>query len=495
MSLEPGVLVGNKYRVERLLGEGGMGAVYVTTNVMTQAQVALKVMHEQLRDRGELARRFLQEAPTASKIRHPGVVRVFDAGQDGDLLWMAMELLEGESLAQRLERGPISRAELEDVFAQLLDILAEVHREGIVHRDLKPANVFLERDYKGQLRVRLLDFGIAKLSGNQLGTYATQLGVFMGSLGYMAPEQMMEAKDVDARADIYALGVMLYQCLTNALPYDAETFGELIAKQHKEPIKPLQPSADVHLQQYGRIALACLAVPRDQRPANVAELQRMFAEAAAEGQTSASHAPSLPAEPATKRSWIKWSILGALLALGALATAVALLGRDVLTRELQVESYSAPAPLPSTPSKPPVKKAPAPPPLTLAEQRERSCQQGTMKDCLALAFTLETGTGVAKDRARAITLFRRACDGGDLAACRTLGNRYQDGNGVRADATQGLALLIRACDGSEPLACFQIGLMYEFGNGVRKDRAQAASMYKRACSVGWKAACERATKL
>jgi serine/threonine protein kinase len=271
MALAPGSTIG-KYRIKRLLGSGGMASVYVATHQTTEMDVALKVMSDELRADEHASRRFLEEARAVSRVRHPGIVRVFDADRDATGLWMAMELLEGESLGARLRSTQPSVEELTEWFRQLLDVLAHVHDAGIVHRDLKPDNVFLERLPSGDTQLRLLDFGIAKLGDSRLGTHATRTGYPLGTLHYLSPEQAMESKNVDARSDIYSAGVILYECLSGRVPYPADTLGELAVKMHSQPPVPLPPATHPLARRMSEIAMKCIAKEPASRPASCAQV-------------------------------------------------------------------------------------------------------------------------------------------------------------------------------------------------------------------------------
>jgi serine/threonine protein kinase len=269
VSYEAGLVVAGKYKLGHQLGTGGMADVYLAVNLNTERSVALKVIPAGSARAEDRLHRFQQEARATPRVRHAGIVPVIDAGRDGELFWLAMEALEGESLAQRIERGPLPVALVVSIFEQLLDVLDHVHRAEIVHRDLKPENIFLQGD-QAEPRVRLLDFGIAKLRDESMGAGRTRSGVYMGTLGHVAPEQMRDARDVDARTDLYAVGVLLYQCLTGGLPYVAQSFAELAAKQHVEPPEPLPPLTDPCAQALGELALRCLAIEPEQRPESAA---------------------------------------------------------------------------------------------------------------------------------------------------------------------------------------------------------------------------------
>ncbi|MCA9609551.1 MAG: serine/threonine protein kinase, partial [Myxococcales bacterium] len=180
MGLGIGTRVAGKYRIERLLGEGGMGTVYVAVNERLHKEVALKVLAEAVAGSPEATERFMREAIAASRVKHPGIVEVFDADVHEGQPWIAMELLSGESLGERLERGPLPLAEALDVVIEALGVLDLVHQAGIVHRDLKPDNLFLDHQGDGRRRVKVLDFGIAKIHGGELGQ-KTKTGMAMGT--------------------------------------------------------------------------------------------------------------------------------------------------------------------------------------------------------------------------------------------------------------------------------------------------------------------------
>lgn len=254
-----------------------MGTVFEAVHRTTHRRVALKVMNDAFRWDPEATVRFRQEAMAVARIDHPGVVQVFDAAdEDDDLLWIAMELCEGENLRDRLKRGPLGADEVADVFGQLLGALSEVHRKGIVHRDLKPENVFLVRatDPQGgpQTRVKVLDFGIAKIAE---GIARTKTRGGMGTPEYMAPEQFSSAKSVDARADLYSIGVILYEALSGQLPYEADSLVELAHKIALEPPRALVCAQSV--RGYEPLVMACLEKEIARRPDSADALRQRLA--------------------------------------------------------------------------------------------------------------------------------------------------------------------------------------------------------------------------
>ncbi len=242
-------VIDGKYRIVRLIGEGGMGAVYEGLHTLIHRRVAIKVLHAGVVERAEAAMRFEREAQAAGRIGSPHIVEVLDLGSlPSGARYMVMEFLEGESLGSRIERGVLSPIDLYPIAAQLLDGLIAAHGTGIVHRDLKPDNVYLQQRPGGDF-VKLLDFGISKFGvlNDDSGLSMTRTGAVMGTPFYMAPEQARGSKQVDHRADLYAVGVILYECLTGQVPFRASSFNELmfkIALEDPRPLRSLAPHVD-----------------------------------------------------------------------------------------------------------------------------------------------------------------------------------------------------------------------------------------------------------
>lgn len=265
MALNEGDILAGKYHIERLLGEGGMGAVYVATNQVLQKRIALKVMNERFAAMPAAVERFLREAVAASRVSHAGIVQVFDAGEHEGKPWIAMELLEGESLGERLERGPMSLEEVLAMADGALSALAEVHEEGIIHRDLKPDNIFLARVRGGGWVPKVLDFGVAKdMSDGQLSKL-TATGAVVGTAHYLSPEQAKGVADIDARADVYAMGVVLFEALSGWMPYEADSITQLIAKMFTEPPRLLHRVAPHVPAAVADVVATCLEQDREKR--------------------------------------------------------------------------------------------------------------------------------------------------------------------------------------------------------------------------------------
>jgi eukaryotic-like serine/threonine-protein kinase len=265
------------YQVVRSLGVGGMGAVYLGEHPEIQSRVAIKVLLQRFVESPQITRRFLDEARAVNRIDHAGIVRIHDCGrQEGVGVYLVMELLEGKTLQEHLDdEGPFTEERTIRVLRQTASALAASHQAGIIHRDLKPSNVFLvpDSDLAGGERVKILDFGIAKLLEGRTPSDETQTGMLMGSPLFMSPEQCIDPKRVDARADIYSLGAIGYLLLTGRHPFEAETLGQLILKQQQgklDPLRGLRPEVSERLE---AILHRALAADPDQRFTSMTELR------------------------------------------------------------------------------------------------------------------------------------------------------------------------------------------------------------------------------
>ncbi len=271
-------MLAGKYRVEKVLGFGGMGVVVSAFRGDLEQRVAVKFLSQAAAERPDAAERFRREARAAAKIRSEHVARVLDVGTlDSGLPYMVMEFLEGNDIAEelrRLQRLPILDAV--EFILQATEALAEAHAAGVVHRDLKPGNLFLAQRADGTRRVKVLDFGISKaLTGSSVEELSlTKTAALIGSPLYMAPEQMRSAKDVDTRADIWSLGAMMYEMLTGEPPYTGESIPQLCAALlHDDPI-PLRQHRPEIPEGLEQAVLRCLMKDRNHRFPNVCELGR-----------------------------------------------------------------------------------------------------------------------------------------------------------------------------------------------------------------------------
>lgn len=243
-AIAAGTVLDDKFRILRLLGRGGMGEVYAVRHELTQHERALKLLHSEWREHDEVVRRFLREASAAGRIDHPHICETYDAGylSTGEP-YVLMELLEGRSLEDWLsEEHTLPVAVAADLVAQACRGIQAAHDAGIVHRDLKPENLLVV-EKNGEPFVKLLDFGISKFEDALNTSRATQAGALMGTPYYMSPEQFADGHDVDGRADVYSLGVILYECVTGRPPFVVDTLAQLAKKvmlDEPEPPSTLQ---------------------------------------------------------------------------------------------------------------------------------------------------------------------------------------------------------------------------------------------------------------
>ena len=391
---QPGEILAGRFRVERLLGAGGMGSVFAVQDLRSGHRVALKLMLPQFAASQEFAGRFVREARAAASLGSRHVARVHEVGQLGDgALYMLMELLEGQDLARLVSKGgPQPIADTVGFVIEACDAIAEAHARGFVHRDLKPSNLFLAMQPGGRPIVKVLDFGISKSTALDAEGGAEALTATDSSLGspqYMSPEQVRSAKKVDHRTDVWALGCILHKLLTGTLAFEADSVGAHLAMVVAEPPTPLRrrrPDAPAELehvvlrclqkdlglrfQNVGQLALALLPfAPPGMRPLVdriVATVGRDAAVAPLPAFKSAPEIPTVPGwgpahDPPTllyaprRRSGltIGLAVIGAVVALGA----AAVVGARLAAAPAGNAAESA-APVGSAPEAPPSAAAP-----------------------------------------------------------------------------------------------------------------------------------------
>jgi tRNA A-37 threonylcarbamoyl transferase component Bud32 len=268
-----GELVDDRYRLLRLMGEGGMGRVYEAEHVGIGKRVALKILHAMFSNIDEVVTRFRQEARIATKIGNPHIVDVTDSGKTEDgRFYFVMEYLDGIELHAAIRSGALEVVRALRIARQIADALAAAHDEGVIHRDLKPENILLvDRDGEPDF-VKVLDFGIARwVGGESSKRRLTQPGLAMGTPEYMAPEQAL-ALTTDARSDVYSLGAILYEMLTGSQPYRADTFTQvLVLKSSTEPAPPRQVREEIP-EEVEAIVLKAMSREPDARHQTMAEL-------------------------------------------------------------------------------------------------------------------------------------------------------------------------------------------------------------------------------
>ena len=292
MTISAGSMLG-PYEILSPLGAGGMGEVYRARDRKLDRDVAIKVLPESMAGDPETLGRFEREAKAVAALSHPNILSIFDFGAHDGRAYAVTELLEGETLRDKIEAGPISSKLAVDYALQIAEGLAAAHERGIVHRDLKPENVFVTRD--GHLKI--LDFGLAKRTESEPGDETssptasrhTEPGTVMGTVGYMSPEQV-RGLSVDHRSDIFSLGVLLYELLSGRKAFKRDTAGDTIAAILKEEPPELSESGRSIPASLDRIVRHCLEKPRERRFQSARDVS--FALAEASGPTAASHAPA-----------------------------------------------------------------------------------------------------------------------------------------------------------------------------------------------------------
>jgi serine/threonine-protein kinase len=292
--LEIGSMAG-EYQVEKKLGQGGMGAVYGARHPVIGKRAAIKVITREMSASPEAVDRFVREAQAVNQVGHPNIVDVFGFGRlpDGRSFFV-MEWLQGESLRERMVR-PLPLAEALDILAQVATALEAAHDAGVLHRDLKPDNVFLSVQRGGPAKVKLLDFGLAKLQGGSDGRMdRTRTGVVMGTPLYISPEQAKGAK-VDFAADIYSLGAIAYEMCSGQVPFVADSAVEIMAKHISAPVVPLVQIAPHTPTEVDALVVSMLDKEPSQRP-NIAQVRQQLAAIAAQvGSGSTTASPYAPA--------------------------------------------------------------------------------------------------------------------------------------------------------------------------------------------------------
>src|SRR6185295_16988011 len=313
-SVERDTLIDGRYRVIKRLGSGGMADVYLVEDQDLGRQVALKLLYRHLAEDVQFVERFRREASSAAGLQHPNIVSIFDRGEWNGTYYIAMEYVEGHTLKEVIrERGPAPPEAASDILLQILRAARFAHQRGVVHRDLKPQNVLID----GDGRVQVADFGIARAGASDM----TETGSIMGTAQYLSPEQA-QGRPVDARSDLYSIGIVLYEMLTGRVPFDAESPVTVALKQVSEsPIPPreIDPSIPPALE---GVVLRALEKDPAQRFADADEFIEALHRARVAPEEVLVTAPVpmeeiLEEEERSSRRWWLWLLI--LLALAAIA--------------------------------------------------------------------------------------------------------------------------------------------------------------------------------
>lgn len=379
-------MIAGRYRVECVLGSGGMGAVLAARHLQLDEAVALKFLHPHLAADAVSVERFFREARAASRIKSEHVVRVHDVGTtEAGLPYLAMELLEGTDLGDLVARGPLPVPLAVDCVLQAAEALVEAHAEGIVHRDIKPSNLWLTQRRDGAPLVKVLDFGISKLVSVDGDAKLTDTRAVFGSPAYMSPEQIRSAKRVDHGTDVWALGVVLFELLSGRVPFDADNVTGVLAAITADPPQPLRAHRAELSPELERVVLSAL----EKDPARRASLRELASGlrpfATAYGLVSADRieraampasilpprnpSPSVPSfavtdtalvDPGPSRRRLGWRIGSAVVGVTVLAASALLLrSRPSPVVPMPVTSATAPASPP-----PPSASSALPPPAS-----------------------------------------------------------------------------------------------------------------------------------
>src|ERR1700689_131841 len=249
---------GGKYAVLDVVGRGGMGVVYKATDPGIGRLVAIKMMTVGYADDSELLKPFYREGQAAGKLQHPNIVTIYDLGDEDGNPYMVMEFLEGESLDSMIaSRRVVSLEQKLHIAIQVCNALNYAHQHGVIHRDIKPANVMVIKDFT----IKIVDFGIARVGTENV----PRPGQLMGSIPYMSPEQIKDKSYVDSRTDIFSVGIVLYQLLTNALPFDGKDMGAILLKIVHDPPPPLQTYLSAYPEELDHIIAHALAKNSEER--------------------------------------------------------------------------------------------------------------------------------------------------------------------------------------------------------------------------------------
>jgi serine/threonine protein kinase len=502
LSRPAGVRRFGRYMVTREIGRGAMGIVYEATDPVIGRSVALKVLR--LESLGETSVQFLknrlfQEARSGGMLSHPGIVTIFDVGQEGGEAFIAMELVNGPSLQDFLETNrSVDRAKIIDILRQTAVALDYAHQHGIIHRDIKPANIMLDRS----VTVKIADFGIAKVSNVQ--TQAS-LGVTLGTPRYMSPEQIQMRK-LDGRSDQFSLAVVAFEMLTGTPPFRGESIATLAHQIVSEPC----PSAFALNPELGKnvdgVLRRGLAKEPAHRFAACSEMVQALDEAL-------SFNP--PKRGSRQGLYAGASVLGIFLVLSA-----GLLYRTVLpaTRPYPPAARTSPATVsvPAVEPKAPTNQtSPTPAPsdsidratqlyaeALAARRRKQFSESALLQQAAALGedhAMVDLGNrwteGISPDYATAKRWFERAAAKGNAEAMRNIAWMYHLGNGVPQDYAKAVFWYQKAADGGDAPAMKNLGYLYENGRGVPLDRQKAIEYYRRAAQLGYTDAQSRLYEL
>ncbi|MGO9318782.1 MAG: TonB family protein [Terracidiphilus sp.] len=491
--LEPGTVIRGKYRIVRQLGRGGMGTVYLAEHILLNRQRALKFISSELSQDAAFLRRFRREAQAAIELRHPNVAEVVDLDQAEDgSPYIAMEYVDGPDLRHALSAGafPVERAL--HIARGIALGLGAAHAKGIIHRDIKPENILLAGGHGKPETAKLLDFGIAAMK--ESATVASRTHGLLLTPPYAAPEQWkgMATEELDGRADLYALGGVLYEMLTGRTAFHAHnTEGWMYNHLHEQPQPPSHLRLDLaNWPGLDDMVLCLLAKDREQRPRDAADLVRMFdalrpadfesrretvkeavATVVVRKTTEENPSESMPAE-ADSQDAVNGEITKSVsdriwkgVLIGAGVFVLLIIGIGIYLKQSSQPSGPVPQTSPA-----------AQPPYAEIEQKA------------GILFSQSRYTD-------ARPLFEQACAGGNGEACNYLGVLYLDGFGVAKNSVKATDYYAKACNAGHSTGCLNLSSCYRDGTGVRKDIEKEKQYLNKACSLGDQTGCALLEKL
>ena len=455
------------YKIERLLGEGGMSQVYLGVDQATGQKVAIKELLPHLANHHDMRLRFLNEAQSLAKLNHPNIVRLIRYEEVENRLILVQEYVESVNLEEYItkQRGLIPESEAKELFCQLLDAFAYAHDNGIIHRDIKPSNILITPANQ----IKVVDFGIAKIAGGDGTSLRTKTGTKIGTPVYMSPEQV-RGQVADRQSDIYSLGVLLHQMLTGRAPYSLDTEAEFDIETHivKDRLPRMKGIYEYVSNGIQAIVDKATAKEKSARYRDCQEFMRAI---------KAAKLPRFSESP----DWREWLRDKRVIA-GLVVMLCVMLGFAGF-------KYSG---IPEKWKKQDAAQAYEQGKLLYDAKKydeakvflEKAATLGNPDAQFRLGLCYDKGKGVKQDYAEAVRLYRLSVDQGNAAAQFQLGYCYDEGHGVKQDYAEAVRLYRLSVDQGNAAAQCNLGLCYDNGKGVKQDYAEAVRLYRLSVDQG-----------
>jgi eukaryotic-like serine/threonine-protein kinase len=497
------------YRIEGEIGEGGMSRVYKGVDPKTGQQVAIKELLPHLAHHDEVRQRFRREAQVMAILNHANIVRLIRYEEVGDKLYIVQEYVDGMNLGQYIgeHRGVIPETDAIRLIRQLLEALGYAHKSGVVHRDVKPSNILLTPTGE----VKVLDFGIARIVGNEAGGFHTKTGTRIGTVAYMSPEQVNAKSDIDQRSDIYSTGVLLHHMLTGKPPYDMGTESEFevqmkIVKEPLPRIREIYPGVSEKMQ---GIVDKATAKTREGRYQSCGEFLEALSESKQQSINPAVAVKPVPkAEPVKRKDPKPKSVMKiAVIAVCVIVLVFGIVGMIAGSHNVAEQPAEAPA----------AEAAPEPaaPPAVNVDDLiknglayynagdysnayplfKQAAEQGNAVGQNNLGALYDDGKGVEENNVEAAMWYRKAAEQGYDLGQINLGMMYYQGEGVARDYAEAVMWFRKAAEQGNANAQFSLGYMYYMGEGVEENDEEAAKWFQKAADQGNKEAKEYLLKM